>query len=72
MSDAIFDRARERIASRPWADTIELGRPHMGPPRLVESYVERGLMQRDGNALRLTELGREQHRIARVERSSAG
>jgi hypothetical protein len=72
MSDDIFDSAAERIEFGQMADSIEQGRADIVPARLADRYVGKGLMERRGNALRLTELGREQQRVARDERSSDG
>jgi hypothetical protein len=72
MADDIFDSAAERIEFGQMADCIERGQREMVPARLIERYVELGLMSRDGGQVRLTERGREQHRIATSERTSDG
>jgi hypothetical protein len=72
MADDIFDSAADRIEFSEMVDCIDRGQQDMVPARLVERYVAKGLMERDGGQLRLTALGREQHHVALGERQSDG
>jgi len=72
MADAIFESAAERIAFSEAVDFIDQGRTQLIAPQLLQQYIGRGLLQRRGDALEVTTLGREQHRIAQRERFSDG
>ena len=72
MADAIFESAAERIAFSEAVDFIDQGRAQLIADHLVQRYLERDLLRRQGDRLEVTERGREQHRIAQRERFSDG
>jgi hypothetical protein len=71
MAD-VFESAADRIAFSEAVDFIDQGRAQLVPAPLAEDAVRRGLLVREGNALTVTEKGREQHKIALRERFSDG
>jgi hypothetical protein len=72
MSDSLFQSVSERIAFSEAVDFLEQGRASLVPAHLQELYVQKGLWERDGEQLRLTEEGQRQHQIAMRERFTDG
>ena len=72
MTDHVFDSAAERIAFSEAVDFIEQDRESLIPPDRVSDYVKRGLIERRGEKLHVTEAGLQQHSIAVRERFSDG
>lgn len=72
MDDPPFANAAERIQFSQAVSYLEAGTPELIPREHVASYVAKGLMRRDGDALRVTDAGQRQHEIAKGERFSDG
>ncbi len=72
MQDDIFDSAADRIAFSEAVDFLEQGRMQLIPADMLAHYVDKGLLARDGERLRLTDAGRQQHEVALRERFTDG
>ena len=72
MADPMFDSAADRISFSEAVDFIEQGRAQLIADHIVQRYLDRDLLRRQGDRLEVTERGREQHRIAQRERFSDG
>ncbi len=72
MSDSPFPDAAARIQFSQAVTYLENGSPEMIPSDRVDTYVEMGLLRRDGDRLRLTDAGQREHDIAKGERFTDG
>jgi len=68
----VFNSASERIAFSEAVDFIDQGRAQLVPEPLAQDCIRRGLLVREGDTLKVTDEGREQHKIALRERFSDG
>lgn len=68
----MFDSAADRIEYSQAVDYLDQGRADLVPAQKLEDYVARGLLQREGSQLVLTEAGRREFETAKNERSSEG
>ena len=72
MQDTVFETAAERIAFSEAVDFIEQGRVQLIPRETIDRYQRKGLWAWDGEQLRLTPEGLQQHELALRERFSDG
>lgn len=68
----MFDSAQDRILYSQAVDYIEQGRSELVPRESLDDYLGRGLLQRNGAKLELTETGRREYMVAQNERSTDG